>query len=198
MKKQESKFKGERTALKAEVKSAKAAEAKATEEKAVAEQVVGNANKKIIEMREEVLKLGKEREAMQKKLQNQLSEVRKDVDALRKQAEESGAEAAAAARRHGDSTEAMERAIEKAMETAEADKRKACAKVEEELMEGFKMSLEQGEMAMERAQVQQHRLPLPSPPPPFPPPPLSPPSLPQPLTALGLPLPLRRPSSNSN
>ena len=198
MKKQEGKFKGERTALKAEVKSAKAAEAKATEEKAVAEQVVGNANKKIIEMREEVLKLGKEREAMQKKLQNQLSEARKDVDALRKQAEESGAEAAAAARRHGDSTEAMERAIEKAMETAEADKRKACAKVEEELMEGFKMSLEQGEMAMERAQVQQHRLPLPSPPPPFPPPPLSPPSLPQPLTALGLPLPLRRPSLNSN
>ena len=56
----------------------------------MAEQVVGNANKKIIEMREEVLKLGKEREAMQKKLQNQLSEARKDVDALRKQAEESG------------------------------------------------------------------------------------------------------------
>ena len=110
-------------------------------------------------MREEVLKLGKERDALQKKMSTALADARKEAETLRKAGEVDRSEAAAAARKHGEAIEAAERALDKCYEWAEEEKSAAVRKHEEELVAGFEMALRQGEMARERAESE-HELTL--------------------------------------
>ena len=104
------------------------------------------ANKALIKLREDTLKLSKDRDALQKKTAQQLGEARKEADLLRKQLDEERAEAAAAVRKHAEALDAYsDRAADAEMAAAE-ERNKALRKIESELSEGFRETLRQMEM----------------------------------------------------
>jgi hypothetical protein len=121
-----------------------------------------------VRLRDEAIKLGKEREALQKKTVAQLHEARKEADGLREFAASQSADATSAVRQHAEAMTAADSAVEAAHANAQKDKADALAKLEAELMSTFKELLSQGEMQAERANAG------PPPSPSLPPPPPSP------------------------